>query len=99
MALPSFTANSTFPDALLVRRTDVESYADGTLLVLETRAVRPEGGASLRSSFGPAAAGPDWAVALLRGGFQQTVTASEFGGGSIQVLFSPRILILTGGLP
>jgi len=99
LPLPSFTANSTFPDALVVRRTDLESYADGTALIMETRAVRPEGGPALRSSFGPAAAGSAWAVSLLREGFQQTVTASEFGGGSVQILFSPRILILTGGLP
>lgn len=99
LALPSFTANTTFPDAAAVRRTDLESYSDGTLLVVETRAVRPEGGPALRSSFGPAESGPAWAVGLLREGFQQTATASEFAGGSIQVLFSPRMLILTGGLP
>ena len=31
--------------------------------------------------------------------FEQTTTATEFGGRSIQVLVSPRILVETGGLP
>lgn len=99
LALPSYTANTTFPDSGSVRRVDLESYADGSWLVTETRAVNPEGGTASRSTFGGATTGSPWALSLLREGFQQTATASEFGGASIQVLFSPRILIVTGGLP
>ena len=72
-SLPAFTANSTFPDGSATRRLDLESYADGSALGLETRRVAD--------------------------GFQQTQTATEFGGRSIQVLFSPRILVETGDIP
>lgn len=71
--LSAFTANSTFPDGSSTRRLDLESYADGSELGLETRRAGD--------------------------GFQQTQTATEFGGRSIQVLFSPRILAETGALP
>lgn len=98
MSLPAFAANTTFPDASVVRRVDFESYADGSSWTLETRAVGPRGGTLPRSAFAADPGGPSWGLGLLREGFQQTVTATEFEGRSIQLLLSPRILMETGGL-
>ncbi|MDE2491645.1 MAG: hypothetical protein KGM24_12430, partial [Elusimicrobia bacterium] len=94
-SLPSYTSNSTFPDAASARRDDLESYSDGTQVLTENVAVSPGGGAADRGAFGGAASGAAWQAALLRQGFEQTTTASGFRG-AIDVLVSPRALIETG---
>jgi hypothetical protein len=99
MPLPVFTANSTFPDAGSVRQTVLNSYGDGTSITVDNRAVAPGGGVVSRASFGGATSGPAWQGGLLRSVFEQTTTATEFGGRSIDVLVSPRVLVETGGLP
>jgi hypothetical protein len=98
-ALPVFTTNTTFPDAGSVRQTVLNSYGDGTSITVDNRAVSPGGGVVSRAAFGSAASGPVWQGGLLRSVFEQTTTATEFGGRSIDVLVSPRVLIETGGLP
>ncbi|MFI5350817.1 MAG: hypothetical protein ACHQ2Z_14815 [Elusimicrobiota bacterium] len=97
--LPVFTTNTTFPDASSVRQTVLNSYSDGTSITVDNRAVSPGGGTVSRAAFGDATSGPAWQSGLLRSVFEQTTMASEFGGRSIDVMVSPRILIETGGLP
>lgn len=98
-ALPVWSSNSTFPDAGAVSQSALESYSDGTEVSVVTRAVARDGGVLSRSAFGPATSGIDWRRGLLRSAFQQTVTASEFGGRTIDVMMTPRVLAATGGLP
>jgi hypothetical protein len=97
--LPVFTANTTFPDAGSVRQAVLNSYSDGTSIAADNRAVSPGGGVVSRAAFGDAVSGAAWQSGLLRSEFEQTTTASEFGGRSIDVLVSPRVLVETGGLP
>jgi hypothetical protein len=95
------TTNSTFPDPGSVSQVVYTSYQDaaGTFISVDNRAVSPGGGVVSRAAFGDATSGPAWDSGLLRSTFEQTTTATEFGGRSIQVLVSPRILVETGGLP
>ncbi len=95
----AYTSNTTFPDAGSVSQAVLESYADGTQVQTVNRAVSPGGGVVSRSAFGGDTSGPGWQGGLLRSVFQQTTTADEFGGRSIDVLLSPRVLVETGGLP
>lgn len=97
--LPVFTTNATFPDAGAVRQAVLDSYSDGTAITTENRAVAPGGGVVSRAAFGSATSGPAWQSGLLRSAFERTTTATEFGGRSIDVLVSPRVLVETGGLP
>jgi hypothetical protein len=101
--LSSFTTNTTFPDAGSASQVVFTSYqdADGTFISVDNRAISPPpvGGVVSRSAFGGATSGPAYDSALLRSTFEQTINATEFGGRSIDVLVSPRILIETGGLP
>lgn len=98
-ALPAYSSNATFPDAGSVRQVTLESYADGTQIEVSNRAVSRDGGVVSRAAFGGATSGAGWQGGLLRSAFQQTTTASEFGGRSVDLMVSPRILVGTGGLP
>ena len=97
--LPVFTAPTTFPDAGSARQSVLTSYSDGTSITVDNRSVAPGGGVVSRAAFGDATSGPDWQSALLRSTFQQTTTATEFRGGPVDVLVSPRVLVETGALP
>jgi hypothetical protein len=97
--LPAFTTNATFPDPGAARQIVLTSFSDGTSISVDDRAVAPGGGVVSRAAFGAATSGPAWQSGLLRSVFEQTTTATEFGGRSIDVLVSPRVLVLTGGLP
>jgi hypothetical protein len=96
---PAFTSNTTFPDASSVQQVVLESYGDGTQIQTQNRAVSPGGGVVSRAAFGGDTSGAGWQGGLLRSAFQQTTTASEFGGRSIDVMLSARVLVETGGLP
>ena len=96
--LPVFTTNATFPDAGSARQIIYESYADGTSLTTDNRAVAPGGGVVSRAAFGGGASGPAFQAGLLKSAFEQTTTASEFRR-SVDVMVSPRILVETGGIP
>ncbi len=98
-ALPSYTSNATAPDGSAARVTALESYSDGTALTSDERAVAPGGGVTTRDAFGPATSGTAYQAALLRQGFELTTAATEFGGRTVDVLVSPRVLIETGTLP
>ncbi len=97
--LPVFTTNTTFPDASSVSQTVLNSYSDGTSITVVNRSVPFGGGVASQAAFGDTTPGPALDSGLLRSTFEQTITATEFGGRSIDVLVSPRILIETGGLP
>jgi hypothetical protein len=97
--LPVFTTYPSFPNAAAVVQTVLTSYSDGTSISVDNSALSFGGGVESRAAFGGAASGPAWDTALLRSTFEQTTTATEFGGRSINVLVSPRILVETGGLP
>jgi hypothetical protein len=99
--LSAYTFSSTYPNAGSVQQTNLYSFSDaaGTSIEIDDRAVSFGGGVVSRAAFGGAASGPSWDAGLLRSAFQQTATASEFGGRSINVMLSPRILVETGGLP
>ena len=87
--LPSYTTNATFPAAGSARQVVFTSYSDGTSIATDNRAVAPGGGVAGATS------GAAFQAAQLRSAFEQTTTASEFGGRSIDVLFSPRFLLET----
>jgi hypothetical protein len=97
--LPGVTTNTTFPDAGSVTQTVLSSYSDGTSISVTNSAVPFGGGVATRASFGGATSGSAWQSGLLQSTLQQSATATEFGGRSIRVLLSPRILVETGGLP
>lgn len=98
--LTGVTTNTTFPDAGSVRQVVYNSYvSDGSFLQVDSRAVAPGGGVVSRSAFGGATSGPAWDAGLLRSAFQQTATATEFGGRSIDLVVSPRVLVERGALP
>lgn len=86
-ALPAVASNTTFPDAGTQTRRRLESYGDGTELGLVDRALGADGGAA------PAPA------SLSDHGVHLSVSATEFAGRSIELVASPRILVLTRQLP
>lgn len=96
--LPAVTTNETFPDAGFARRITLNSYSDGTSLTVDERSLSAGGGVAGLPPLGGATSGPAWQAVLLRASFEQTTTATEFGGRSIDLLVSPRALVLTGGL-
>ena len=95
--LPVFTTNASFPDAGAARQQVFTSYQDaaGTSITVDNRAVSFGGGVVSQSAFGGAASGPGLQTGFLRSVFQQSVTATEFGGRSIDVILSARALFET----
>lgn len=86
-ALPAVTANTTVPDARAAARLRLESYSDGTELRRVDRVLEASGGT---------AAAP---ASTVDRGVQQSLSASEFSGRTIELVASPRILSLTRQLP
>lgn len=87
VALPAVTRNTAFPDSGRQFRRRLDSYGDGTTLSYDDRALDPQGGT--------ARAPASWSERAL----QLTVSASEWGGGRIEIVGSPRTFILTRQLP
>lgn len=86
-ALPAVVSNTTYPDAGAQARRRLESYGDGTELRRDDRALSEGGGTA------PAPA------SLADHGVHLTVSASEWSGRTIELVTSPRILVLTRQLP
>jgi len=95
--LSVFTTNATFPDAGSARQQVLTSYQDaaGTSITVDNRAVSAGGGVVPQAAFGGATSGSGLQTGMLRSVFQQSVGASEFGGRSIDVLLSARVLFET----
>ena len=87
VALPAVTINTTMPDAGAQARRRLDSYADGTELRRDDRVLADGGGT---------AAAP---ASPLERGVHLSVAASEWSGRTIELVASPRILILTRQLP
>lgn len=86
-ALPAVAQNSTSPDPGFQFRRRLDSYGDGTELRRDDRALLPEGG-----------------TARAPGSYenheaQLTISATEWGGRSVEIIGSPRLLTLTRQLP
>lgn len=97
--LPTVVRNTTFPDASAEARRRLESYADGTELRRDDRALEADGRVAERSLFGPADSGAGYQRPLLERGLHQTISATEFSGRTIEIVGSPRIFVLTGQQP
>lgn len=85
--LPAVAANTTSPDAGRALRRRLESYGDGTELRRDDRALDAQGGtARAPGSYEDHEA-------------QLSIGAAEWGGRTVELIASPRILILTRQLP
>jgi hypothetical protein len=93
----AYTINTTFPDAGSGRAVTTEFYGDGSKILTDDRAVSFGGGVE-SEPLGPGASGPAFQSAVLKSALEQSISASEFGR-PVDVMVSPRIMILTGGLP
>jgi hypothetical protein len=86
-ALPAVAQNTTYPDAGAQTRRRLDSYADGTELRRDDRALDQDGGT---------AAAP---ASLLDRRVHLSVSATEWSGRTIEIAGSSRLLILTRQLP
>lgn len=85
--LPAVTQNTTNPDSAFAFRRRLDSYGDGTELRRDDRALLPEGG-----------------TARAPGSYEDhethlSISASEWSGRTVEIIGSPRLLILTRQLP
>lgn len=97
-ALPAVTVNTTLPDAGVARRERLESYADGTTVLVRELAQEFDGSAAGRAAFGGAAAGDSLRQALLGRGYEQRLSVSGFSA-TVRLVLPPRALLATGQLP
>ncbi|MBI5239355.1 MAG: FecR domain-containing protein [Elusimicrobia bacterium] len=91
--LPVRGVNTTYPSGG-AEQLVTESYNDGTFIQWRNRAFDFGGAAAV-----PGGAGPAFKAGLARWGFQQTITASEFGGRSIDLVIAPKVLLQSELLP
>ncbi len=92
--LPVRSVSTTYPASGGPEQVVTETYGDGTFIQWRNRAFDFGGGAAASGGRGPA-----FKAGLARAGFEQVVTASEFGGRSIDLVIAPRILLQTELLP
>lgn len=97
--LPSYTSNVSLPDAGAARRAALEDYSDGTRLTRDDTSFGFGGAAVARDAFGSAASGDGYRRRALDYALQVDWGAAEFAGRRIVVIVSPRLAIVTGGLP
>lgn len=65
----------------------------------DTYVINDEGKIGDDASFGPYTSASTFKAQLLKWNYQQIITASEFGGRKIDLVFEPKILIQSGIIP
>ncbi|OGR58252.1 MAG: hypothetical protein A2X36_13340 [Elusimicrobia bacterium GWA2_69_24] len=86
----------TFPDAERMRQRVYQSYTDGAFLAWDNHMTDGEGAVARRSDFSGETAGTGFRQRLLGFNYEQSITATEFGGRKIDLTLSPRPLIQLG---
>ncbi len=88
---------TTYADGT-ARQEVLESYSDGTQIQYINQAVSFGGGGMSWNAFTGGQSAQSWQGGLLHSAFSQTVSATEFGGRTIQLMLSPRVPIAIGSL-
>lgn len=84
------SVSATFPDAGRVHERVYESYADGTALSWDARALDADGALAASPPFPGERSGAGYHAGLWGWNHGRTVSASEFGGRTIDLLAGPR---------
>jgi hypothetical protein len=88
----------TFPDVGQAHRNIYESFSDGTYIQWDAYS-RNYQGQTVPTASPSGLFAPPGATGLLNSNFELVITASEFGGRSIDLVVAPKALVQTGLLP
>ncbi len=90
------TVSSTFPNANQIHQVIYSSYGDGTFIQYDSYIENDKGQVATASDFSAATTGTSFTQQLLKFNFEQVITASEFGGRTIDLVVAPKILVQSG---
>ena len=96
VALPVATQSSTFPNANQIHQVIYDSYGDGTFLKWDNYITDDQGQIATAAQFSGSSSGTSFIQQLLNFNYEQVITASEFGGRTIDLLVAPKILVQSG---
>jgi hypothetical protein len=95
--LPLFGGQtSTFPNANQIHQVIYDSYGDGTFIQWDNFITNDQGQIATPGQFSAPSSGASYTQQLLNFNYEQVVTASEFGGRTIDLLVAPKILVQSG---
>lgn len=95
VTVPTLTASESFPTGNMERVT-YDSFSDGTFLSIDQSQLTTGSQVATMAQFGAAASGQPYQQGALSFGFEENISASEFGGRTINLLLSPKQLLETG---
>jgi hypothetical protein len=94
--LTAQTQSSTFPNANQIHQVIYDSYGDGTYVQWDNYIENNLGQIATASQFSGATNGSSFTQQLLNFNYEQVITASEFGGRTIDLVVAPKILVQSG---
>jgi len=96
-ALPTLVGYSnTFPNANLIQQRFLFSYSDNTFLNYDNYIIDNNGKIATTAQFSNATDATSFHQQLLNFNYEQVITASEFGGRTIDLVVAPKILVQSG---
>jgi hypothetical protein len=94
--LPAASQSSTFPNSNQIHQVIYDSYGDGTYLQWDNFITNDLGQIATPAQFSGPSSGPSFTQQLLNFNYEQVITASEFGGRTIDLVVAPKMLIQSG---
>lgn len=91
--------NCTYTEAGLIHQVVYSSNANGQWDKFDSYIISDEGKVATTADFAGANTGSSYKTTLLKWNFEQIVTASEFGGRTIDLAVSPKLFIQSGLIP
>lgn len=94
--LPVASQSATFPNANSIHQLIYDSYSDGTFIQWDNYITNNLGQVATTSQFSAPSGGTSFTQQLLNFNYEQVITASEFGGRTIDLVVAPKILVQSG---
>ena len=94
--LPIASQSSTFPNPNQIHQLIYDSYGDGTFIQWDNYITTDLGQVASPAQFSAATNGASFTQQLLNFNYEQVITASEFGGRTIDLVVAPKILVQSG---
>ena len=90
------TQSSTFPNTNQIHQVIYDSYGDGTYIRWDNFITNDSGQIATAAQFTWPSNGASFTQQLLNFNYEQVITASEFGGRTIDLVVAPKILVQSG---
>jgi hypothetical protein len=93
---PEGIPSQTFPNPNQLHQLIYQSYSDGTFMQFDNYIMNNQGQIATAAQFSAPTSGTSYTQQLLNFNYEQVITASEFGGRSIDLVVTPKVLVQSG---